>query len=225
MNALPRNEKFGAEHDQFSIEHNMKLIHSVAGKTLRILESVGIFYMECDDVVQLCLMTFSHAVEKFNRQSGNRFSTYYVSAMRNECLKIIDAQARAVKTTSLEEIASNEEDGDFSLYEIIPSEDATPSEILEIQEDAFELVETLSLKARMVLKCLIKPGLRLVQEFEERKNYAERAHEEGIRTSFPKQIDVKLIAKYYGFSRTETEKIKEELRKAVGDNSLWHYKK
>ncbi|CAB4122249.1 hypothetical protein UFOVP26_146, partial [uncultured Caudovirales phage] len=63
MNALPRNEKFGAGHDQYSIEQNMKLIHSVAGKTLRILESVGIFYMEYDDVLQLGLMTFNHALE------------------------------------------------------------------------------------------------------------------------------------------------------------------
>ncbi|CAB4121709.1 hypothetical protein UFOVP26_1, partial [uncultured Caudovirales phage] len=161
---------------------------------------------------------------KFDKQSGNRFSTYYVVAMQNECRKVIHANANSVKTTSVEEIACYQDDG-LSIFDITPSEDATPSEVFEMKEHALKLVQSLSVRTRMVIKSLVSPGVALVQAFKDREDYAERCHAQGIRTSYPKEIDVNFIAQFYGFSRRETEIIKEELRRAVGDNSLWRYKK
>lgn len=222
MNALARNENFDVGHDQFSIEKNTKLIHAIAGRTLKIFESIGIDYMEYDDVFQLALITFNHAASKFDRQSGNRFSTYYIAAMKNESKKVIHNHMRNVKTTSVEELSG--EDGN-SIYDIIPSEDATPEDVCEMKEHALEVISKLSVRARLVVRCLVRPRISLRKAFKEREDYAAECHKQGIRTSFPKELDVNFIAQYYGFSRRETDKIKEELRKAVGDNTLWHYKK
>lgn len=225
MTPIQRNAKFGAEHDQFSIEQNMKLIHKVSNSTLLALETVGIFHMEYEDVVQLAMITFNDAAEKFDRNSGNRFSTYYVIAMRNKCKTIIHNFANSVKTASIEEMTVNNEGEEISIYDLVPSEDATPDGAYEMQTHAMEIVSKLSVRSRLVIKTLIDPELGVQMAFNARRYYAELCAQQGIKSSIPKEMDIAFIAKYYGFSKLETEKIKQELRNAVGDDTLWRYKK
>lgn len=222
MNTALRNEKFGDEHDMFDIEKNMKLIHKAAYKMHRTLESFGIVDMMYEDVLQAAFMVFTRCAEMFDRESGNRFSTYFISAMNIELAKVAKKHTTSPKLVSVEALAGDE-DGELSIYDISPSESATPDEAYERRQHAIQILDKLSVRTRFVVACLVDPSPMLVRELNAKKAYASKCIEQGIRVQTPSEVDVNLIALYYGFSRTVTTQIKDELRKVTGDPTLWRY--
>jgi DNA-directed RNA polymerase specialized sigma subunit len=224
MNTALRNEKFGDEHDMFDIEKNMKLIHKAAYKMHRTLESFGIVDMMYEDVLQAALMVFTRCTEMFNKESGYRFSTYFISAMNIELAKVAKKHTMSPKLVSVEAL-SDSDDGELSIYDISPSESATPDELYERRQHATKILDQLSVRTRFVVACLVDPSPMLIRELSAKKAYAAKCIEQGIRTQTPSEVDVNLIANYYGFSRTVTTQIKDELRKVTGDPTLWRYKR
>ena len=218
----PRSKKFGDEHDMFDIEKNMKLIHKAASKMHRTLESFGIVDMMYEDVLQAAFMVFTRCAEMFDRESGNRFSTYFISAMNIELAKVAKKHTMSPKLVSVEALAGDE-DGELSIYDISPSESATPDEAYERRQHAIQSLDKLSVRTRFVVACLVDPSPMLVRELNAKRAYAAKCIEQGIRTQTPSEIDVNLIALYYGFSRTAVTQIKDELRKVTGDPTLWRY--
>jgi hypothetical protein len=188
--------------------------------------------MMYEDVLQAALMVFTRCTEMFNKESGNRFSTYFISAMNIELAKVAKKHTMSPKLVSVEALSRSSEtpigyldSGELSIYDISPSENATPDELYERRQHATKILDQLSVRTRFVVACLVDPSPMLIRELSAKKAYAAKCIEQGIRTQTPSEVDVNLIANYYGFSRTVTTQIKDELRKVTGDPTLWRYKR
>lgn len=210
------------ERNPLSLEDNMGLVHTESMKIYKKMIAIGCNDYEYDDVLQLGMMTFVRATERYDENNGAKFSTYYVNAMRNEGLKLIEKYNTTVRTVSVDAFEDNEGD-EFDAYSLMPSEMATPEEHVVRVDYARHVMATLKPMTRTVLRCLVKPPYRIKLVFERYQDYIIRANSEGASMQVPKEIDINFICKCYRMSRTETDRVKDELRKAVGDNTLWRY--
>lgn len=213
----------GAEHDQFSVERNMGLIQGETYKLHRRFLAAGMFHFDYEDALQMALMKFTHAETKFNRQLGNRFSTYYVSAMRNLGNIHVDRHMNSLRASSIEELREVM-NADADVYEVISSEvSGDPFDSLSRMEEAERKLRRLSVRGRFVVACLVDPPVELRKAYEAQRSHAALCRAQGEHMRVSKDIDLAFIARFYQISRGDVESIKEELRKTVEDASLWHH--
>lgn len=215
------NPKFsGAGHDQLDIGQNMGLIRVEAYKLYKRLQAVGAFHVDFDDALQIASMKFVNAARGFNAALNNKFSTYYIAAMRNVGNNQVDSHVRSVRLSSVEELKEHlDPDGD--VYEVIASEVHDPFEALAQIEEAEEKLKNLSVLGRFVVACLVDPPAELRKAREEQRAAAELGRAEGRVTRVSSEIDLNFIIKFYQISRTDEERIKDQLRRTVGDARLW----
>lgn len=173
-------------------EANVGLIHNVARACFARVQAVGVA-MDYEDVFQELSVTFVKAWARFDETKGNRFSTYFVTAARNEFNRHVEkmvAERAEHGVRSVEEMSSSDDgDDDWALDQIAG---ASPDPLA--RAEAKEMLERLDRRLRpltkLALDWLMNPPEELERELKASQQHVEFARTFGLPMRRPTDITI-----------------------------------
>lgn len=119
-----------------AFEDHKQLIHQMARKGYLRLQGAHIS-IDYEDVFQEMCVTYAKAVNKYNPEYGVTFTAYLGRAIWNEFNSFAEREIThkiELCSVSIEGALASSEDSDIDLYEVLPSDEPTPEQILEAKQ-------------------------------------------------------------------------------------------
>jgi hypothetical protein len=224
---------------------NIGLVHEVARRCQSRLIAIGAPY-EYNDLVQELSEVFIHAYDLFDESKGLTFSTYFMTSAMNRIngmAENVELERIGVKTTrykdkssgkwkkrqervhagssSIEELSSNNSEGDISILDTIDSGFSTPEEIAIAESLEAVMMSKLSPLAAMVVKMTIDPPEFIEREIEAAQAHAEYSRANGIerrsRSNITASYVCSVLEKINCLESADVYAIKSEIKSIVGD--------
>lgn len=196
---------------------NVKLVHKFARKVFARAKTIGA-PMEYEDVFQEASLVFLKCFQSFDPNAGFAFSSYFSRAFYFEVNKILaDYETEIIKsgTRSIEEYEGDSEQA--WLLEVIPSNEPTPEELLELSETSRILVEKVSGNLALVIELLVNPHQWMVDELLHLRRHVEYARSQGIEKRAKPEITIDHVCRCLTmigmFDCSDVSNVKREVRK------------
>jgi RNA polymerase sigma factor for flagellar operon FliA len=153
--------------------------------------------LDSKDYFQIGVEGLSEAIDRFDPEYGTKFETYAIKRIKG---KIIDAIRKVKHRPTFEDnqnspnyysdvsLTNTVDKDDTMLYEMLPSEEKTPEDLAEKNEEKLLLVEEIK-------KLKERDRLLITLYYYENLNYKEIAEVLGITVSRVSQIHSRLINK------------------------------
>ncbi len=153
--------------------------------------------LDSKDYFQIGVEGLSEAIDRFDPEYGTKFETYAIKRIRG---KIIDTIRKIKHRTTIVDTQNSPnyyndvsltnmvDKDDTMLYEMLPSEEKTPEDLVEKDEEKLLLVEELK-------KLKERDRLVITLYYYENLNYKEIAEVLGITVSRVSQIHSRLMKK------------------------------
>lgn len=196
---------------------NVKLVHKFARKVFARAKTIGA-PMEYEDVFQEASLVFLKCFQSFDPNAGFAFSSYFSRAFYFEVNKMLaDYETEIIKagTRSIEDYEANSEECWF--LEVIPSDEATPDELVELAQTARILTEKVSRNLAIVIELLVNPQQWMVDELLNLRRHVEYARSLGIEKRAKPEITIDHICRCLTmigvFDSSDVNGVKREVRK------------
>ena len=208
----------GAELNSFYKE-NVGLVHFVARKSYGRLQRMGAT-IEYEDLVQDMSMIFIRSVELFDAERG-KFSTYFVQAAYFELRRIEEVFATErieLKIKSVEEMASNAEEGEINLWDVIGSDDLPVDEFVDAKLTVAKMESELSPLAKKILEWSVQPPEEIKREYDAKAHHAQFARSLGfaVRNREPAAFGLACeMLELSGYRRSDVNCARAQLERAI----------
>lgn len=181
-------------------ELKKKLILSYANLVHYVIHNSRLYkqgVLDSKDYFQIGVEGLSEAIDRFDPDYGTKFETYAIKRIRG---KIIDALRKVKHRSQVKDefnspnyyddvsLTNTVDKDETMLYEMIPSEEKTPEDVAEKNEEK-------EILAREIKKLKERDRLILTLYYYENLNYKEIAEVLGITVSRVSQIHSRVINK------------------------------
>lgn len=177
------------------IEHNLRLVAHIVKKYDNTRELQ-------DDLISIGTVGLIKAVDTYSQSKNVKLATYAAKCIENEILMTLRAGKKYSKDTLLSEaVNANKDNGEISLFDVIPYEEEDLVEKIDRQDKVRKLKEYLQTLDERELEIVT---LRYGLYGEKEKTQKEIAKTYGISRSYVSRIEKRALAKLWQeFKRAE----------------------
>lgn len=199
----------------------VKLINQCAFKGYTRLRQAGV-NVDYEDVFQHMCETFCLANNKFDQDSGYKFSTYLVSAIWRQFNRWCESELNhTVHSTSIHDLSITQEmeDGQGDLYEVLPSNELGPEKATQLKLDGLKAYRALSIDAKRIVRNLIIPNARTRNAWNIHQQQIEHGKTLGIMSKgAPREMKMTFIMDLHGMNAKRRASVKREIGMAFDVN-------
>jgi len=195
---------------------NQGLVHLVTRKISGRVKSCNI-PMEYEDIFQELSMVFINAWDKFDKDRGQKFSTYFTSSAYYTMNRMINKESKMyieLGLISLDQDATIDGDDGGGFGDSIPCPSLTPEE-KAICDNLFDRhYKSMSKNAKKVLEWFINPPDYLLKEIDMRNEKAKLGRSLGKASktvSFSTSCVLSVFCKSAGLTQVQHYKIHKEI--------------
>lgn len=196
-----------------------KLVSQQAWKALARLHALGVHSMDYEDVFQEMCLNYTVALKTFDPSKGFVFTTYLVTVMQRRFNRIVESLVEERRhITSVEEIESSaSSDGDFSLYDMVATDEPLIEDRIAHEADVMAKVNKLSAPARGILMELINPSAELEDNFQAKLAHIRFGRELGVANNrMSSDLNINFVCEHYGITGMAKKRIRDELKSNFG---------
>lgn len=190
-----------------NLSENLKLVHYAARRVHNRILSSGL-RAEYDDVFQDTAMVWLDCEEKFDKEKGYKFSTYFVSAANFSVFSSYQKKNNRFQST-LTHFGEGEGEVEFDPADM----SVTAEEELCVKEWIAESSLELSPLAKRMLAILTNPPVEILDSLEAMKAKAEYARERGSERRACKELNLTSLCKILNVSGWNRRLLNKEMKR------------